>query len=303
MLAEFTLVAWVATAAEHVVQIEALGGALRVAGVADALVDGCFTLQPHKAWSTLAGEAVQFIHTGATVLAGLGGTVINGVLAGSSSVASVTGAPEAVHLVQTLGTVQAGVGGTVVFVNVTLFACPARVTDTLVLKELIHADTVGTWSRLTKIHLDVAPLPCEATGTVTAEVMDKICAVGIQQARNVSTVIDIGLTKATLPACLTLAAEASLFQRHADGIIGTRVTLLRARVDSDVTVGTCVPRTAQALIRLLTRVVFAHSAVRTGVLYAFRLLVLALQATVAVLTLTIVTLWKVDAGATVEARL
>lgn len=88
-----------ATAAEHVVQVEALCGALRVAGVADTLVDGRFTLQSHKAWATLTGETVQFIDTSAAILARFGGTVIDGVLAHRSSIAGVTGTLEAIHLI------------------------------------------------------------------------------------------------------------------------------------------------------------------------------------------------------------
>lgn len=99
MFTELALIAWIATAAEHVVQVKALGSALRVARVADTLVNRCFTLQSHEARSTFAGETVKFVHTGAAILARLRGAIINGVLAGSSSIASVTGTPEAVHIV------------------------------------------------------------------------------------------------------------------------------------------------------------------------------------------------------------
>lgn len=176
-------------------------------------------------------------------------------------------------------------------------------TDALMFEESVHTDTIGTWGGLTQVHLDVTPLSREAAGTITAEIMNKISAVGIQEAWDVSTVVDVDLTKATFPARLTLAAEASLFQWYTDGIIVTRVALLRAWVDSDVTVGTCVPRATKAFVRVTARVVLAHGTVRASILHTLSLLILALHSTVSFLTLTAVTLREVDAGTTIVAGL
>lgn len=176
-------------------------------------------------------------------------------------------------------------------------------TDAFVFKEPIHTDTIGTRGRFTKVHLDVTPLPGEAVRAVATEIMDEIGTVGIQQARDVSTVVYVNLAKTTLPARLTLTTETSLFQRYADGVIITRVALLRARVNSDVTVGACVTRTAQTFVRVPARVVLAHGTVRTGILHTLSFLILALQATVALLTVAAVTLRKVNTDTTVEAWL
>lgn len=84
-------------------------------------------------------------------------------------------------------------------------------TDALMLIESVNTNTISTWGRVAQIHLDVAPFTSEATGTVTAEVIHKISAIGVQETRNVGTVVNVGLTESTLPSRLTLTAEASLF--------------------------------------------------------------------------------------------
>ena len=77
--------------------------------------------------------------------------------------------------------------------------------------ESVNTNTISTWGRVAQIHLDVAPFASEATGTVAAEVVHEVGAIGVQETRNVSTVVDVGLTESTLPSGLTLTAEASLF--------------------------------------------------------------------------------------------
>jgi len=85
-------------------------------------------------------------------------------------------------IINALAIILTGRVATVINVDVTVRTRPARLTDTLIPEQLVHtlASDTGVW--VTQVHLGLTPLASEASGTITAEVIDQVSTVGSKQA-------------------------------------------------------------------------------------------------------------------------
>lgn len=219
-----------------------------------------------------------------------------------ASEARLTETSVAIVIINTLAIILTGRVGTVINVDVTVRSRPARLTDTLISEQLVHtlASDTGVW--VTQVHLLLTPLASEASGTVTAEVIDQVSTVGSQQAGLLQTVIDVLLTVSSLPAIRTLASVSALGKGSAGGIIGTGISILRAGVSGDVTVVSLESIPAQTLKVVGSRQVLAHGSLRAGTLHTVRDLILTLETSEALRTLTSVSLRIVHTGGSIVAR-
>ena len=138
----------------------------------------------------------------------------------------LTDAGVAIDIISTEAVVLTRVIGAVINVDITVDPSPARLTDTLIPKQLVHTLPSDTGVRLTQVHLGLTSLASEASGTVAAEVIDQICTVSSQQTRLLQTIINVILAMSALPALCALTGVATLGQSPARGSIATRVAIL-----------------------------------------------------------------------------
>ena len=226
------------------------------------------------------------------------------MLAILSSVARLTDTGVTIDLINTDAIILARVAVTVVDVGVTVAASPSRFTDAFIGVQLVHTHAKGTRIRVAEINLFLTALASKTIGTLTTEIVDQIGTVASKQTRLFKTVINVDLTSASLPSFRALAIESALRQSAAQGSVGTRVTILRAGILSDVTVLSFVTSSAEAFKVSWARQVLAHSSVRAGILIiTVRLLLLALQARESFGTVATVALGQVYTGSIVVTGL
>ena len=224
------------------------------------------------------------------------------MLTALTSEARLTDAGVAIDIIGAEAVILTRVAGAVINVDITVNPSPSWLTDTLIPEQLVHTFSSDTGIRLTQIHLGLTSLASEASGTVAAEVIDHVCTVSSQQTRLLQTIINVILAVSALPALCALTGVATLGQSPARGSIATRVAILRARVSGDVTVLALEAVSTQTLKVIRARQVFAHGAVRAGALYTVADLVLALEPSEAILTLTGVALGLVNTGGAIITR-
>ena len=127
-----------------------------------------------------------------------------------ASEARLTDAGVAVDIVSAESIILTRIAGTVINIDVTVHPCPSWLADTFVSEQLVHAFSPDAGVRVTEVHLLLASLASEASGTVTAEVIDQVSAVGAQETGLLQTVVNIILTVSSLPAFCALTSVASL---------------------------------------------------------------------------------------------
>lgn len=160
--------------------------------------------------------------------------IIDRVLASGSSVASVALTPELIDTINADTIVDTRVRTAVVNVAFTSLAFPARMAYALTVEKAINACAVHTRVNVAQFHFLVTPLSCEASRTVTNEIVDQVCAVGSQKARVFCTIINVDLTGGATPSKWALALVTSLLQGHTETSISTRTVANCAWIDGYV---------------------------------------------------------------------
>ena len=199
------------------------------------------------------------------------------MLTALAGVAGLADARVAVDIVSAEAIVLTRVAGTVVNVDIAVKPSPARLADTLVPEQLVHTLAPHAGIGVTQVHLLLAPLASEASGTVTAEVIHQVSTVCAEQAGLLQTVIDVILAVSSLPSLCTLTCVPTLGQSPARGPIAARVAILRAGVGGNVAVLALEAVPAQTLEVVGAGQVLAHGAVGAGALHTVANLVLALE--------------------------
>ena len=136
--------------------------------------------------------------------------VVNGVLAVHTSKSRFTGASVSIYLIHTQTVVLTRIAGTVINIQITVSSRPARLTDTLISKQLVNAHASNTWLIGTQINLLFTTLAVKSIGTVTLEVIDEISAVAAKQTGLFKAVINVVLTKGSLPSISALTVKPAL---------------------------------------------------------------------------------------------
>ena len=134
------------------------------------------------------------------------------MLATLASEARLADAGVAVDIISAEAVVLTRIAGAVINIDVTIQPSPSWLADTLVSKQLVHtfSPDAGVW--VTEIHFLLTSLASEAPGTVAAEVINQVSAVGAQETGLLQTVVNIILTVSSLPAFCALTSVASLEQ-------------------------------------------------------------------------------------------
>ena len=129
-----------------------------------------------------------------------------------ASVARLADAGVAVDIVSAESIVLTRIAGAVINIDVAVQPSPSWLADTLVSEQLVHAFSPDAGVGITEVHLLLTSLASKASGTVAAEVVDQVSAVGAQKTGLLQTVVNIILAVSSLPSFCALTSVASLEQ-------------------------------------------------------------------------------------------
>lgn len=122
----------------------------------------------------------------------------------------------------------------IIDVNLAIFPSPSGLAHTLVVDQLVDADTVLARTLRAQIDLVLASFSSKTWRARAAEVVHQIGTVCSQQTRFFGAVVHVNVTNLAFPTWETLAHKSTLFESDAGGAVVARVTIGCARIDLDV---------------------------------------------------------------------
>jgi len=229
------------------------------------------------AWAASTFKTIEEIRARPSMLTGLTCAVINPMLASLPCEFRLTDTFVSADCILALSVIFAGLRGTFVYVLVAIWSGPALVAGALVVKEAVEAEPMATRFRGTQVNFRLAPLPGKTSRTRTTKVINQVRTFGIEETRELGTVVNIIVAKRSIPAWLTLASEATLLEWDAHGVVLARISRNCARVDRHITVRARVAVLAEASVVPNSCFRFAHGLFWASLISAIALLILTVD--------------------------
>lgn len=133
-----------------------------------------------------------------------------------------------------MSSILARIGLTIIDINLAIFPSPSGFAHTLVVEQLVNANTVLARTLRAQIDLVLASFSSETGRARAAEVVHQVGTVCSQKTRFFSAVVHVNIANLAFPTWKTLAHESTLFESYAGGAVVARVTIGCARINLDV---------------------------------------------------------------------
>lgn len=133
-----------------------------------------------------------------------------------------------------MSSILARIGLAIIDVNLAISPSPSGLAHTLVVEQLVNANTVLARTLRAQIDLVLASFSSKTGRARAAEVVHQVGTVCSQKTRFFSAVVHVNIANLTFPAWETLAHESTLFESDAGGAVVARVTIGCARINLDV---------------------------------------------------------------------